>query len=166
MFTPLHRSVLDEELHINGYTLERADRGKGHYGGGGVLYYICDDIHYHRRRDLESRGIEAIIIKIFIVKSKSILQCFPFRPPNNSAYSDRNFNVKYHEMLELVVGKNIETILASDLNCNYLVPNDDEIRDGMLINGLKHLIHSPTMTTRKTKTLIDIVTLAGWSTRE
>eukprot|EP00112_Aurelia_sp_Birch-Aquarium-sp1_P000328 Seg10276.1 transcript_id=Seg10276.1/GoldUCD/mRNA.D3Y31 product="hypothetical protein" protein_id=Seg10276.1/GoldUCD/D3Y31 len=61
-------------------------------------------------------------------------------------------------MLGLATNENKETILAGDLNCNYLVPNDHkEIKDALRINGLKQLIQSPTRTTRKTKTLIDII---------
>eukprot|EP00794_Sanderia_malayensis_P020900 gene20900-22951_t len=119
---------------------------------------IRNDIQYHRRRDLESPGLEAIFIEIFIVKSRSILLCFAYRPPDNSAYNDRNFAAKFQEMLELATSENKETILAGDLNCNYLVPNDHkEIKDALRIKGFKQLIQSPTRTTRKTKTLIDII---------
>eukprot|EP00112_Aurelia_sp_Birch-Aquarium-sp1_P015852 Seg3541.2 transcript_id=Seg3541.2/GoldUCD/mRNA.D3Y31 product="hypothetical protein" protein_id=Seg3541.2/GoldUCD/D3Y31 len=61
-------------------------------------------------------------------------------------------------MLELATNENKETILAGDLNCNYLVPNDHkEIKDALRINGFKQLIQSSTRTTRKAKTLIDII---------
>ena len=72
--THLHRSVLDDELYVDGYTLERADRSKGHYGG--VLCYIRNDIQYQRRRDLESPGLEAIFHRNFHRKNKIHLAVF------------------------------------------------------------------------------------------
>ena len=127
------------------------DRGKG----TGVLYYIRNYIQYHRRKDLESPGLEAICIETFIVKP--ILLCFVYRPPDSSAYSDSVFIVKLQEMLQLTTIENKETILAGDLNCKYLVPNDlKEIKDVLQINGFNQLIQSLTRKTKNTKTLIDV----------
>ena len=47
-------------------------------------------------------------------------------------------------MLSTSVNQNKETIIASDLNCNYLVANDHkDIKDIIKINGLKQVIKTP-----------------------
>ena len=61
-------------------------------------------------------------------------------------------------MLEIEVNENKETIITSDLNCNYLIKNDQkEIKDSINLNGFKQLIDQPTRTTSTSKTLIDII---------
>ena len=51
-----------------------------------------------------------------------------------------------------------ETILAGDLNCDYLRPKDHcIIKDIIKINGLKQLISEPTRVTSISRTLIDII---------
>eukprot|EP00112_Aurelia_sp_Birch-Aquarium-sp1_P013739 Seg293.1 transcript_id=Seg293.1/GoldUCD/mRNA.D3Y31 product="hypothetical protein" protein_id=Seg293.1/GoldUCD/D3Y31 len=145
-----------EELEIDGYDLVRKDREKGEYGG--VSCFIRSDIKYRRRRDLEIAGLEAIWIEIFVVRSRSILVCFSYKPPDSSDYIDKNFTAKFRDMIETATSENKETLLAGDLNCNYLVPNDHkEIKDIIRINGLKQVIELPTRITKTTKTLIDII---------
>ena len=61
-------------------------------------------------------------------------------------------------MLEVGVNENKETIIAGDLNCNYLIKNNKkEIKDAINLNGLKQLIDQPTRTTSTSQTLIDII---------
>ncbi len=63
-------------------------------------------------------------------------------------------------MLEVGVNENKETIIAGDLNCNYLIKNDQkEIKDAINLNGFKQLIDQPTRTTSTSKTLIDIIAM-------
>ena len=149
--------IRDGELEIDGYDLVRKDRESGEYGG--VLCYIRSDIKYQRRWDLEIAGLEAIWIEILIVRSRSILVCFSYKPPDSSNHIDKHFTAKFRDMIETATCENKETLLAGDLNCNYLVPNDHtEIKDIIRINGLKQVIEQPTRITKTTKTLIDIIT--------
>ena len=61
-------------------------------------------------------------------------------------------------MLEVGVNENKETIIAGDLNCNYLIKNDQrEIKDALRLNGFKQVIDRPTRITATSKTLIDII---------
>ena len=63
-------------------------------------------------------------------------------------------------MLEVGIIKNKETIIAGDLNCNYLIKNDQrENKDAIQLNGLKQLIDQPTRTTLTSKTLINITAM-------
>ena len=80
--THLNGSINDQEIHIAGYDIVRNDCKRG--SGGGICAYIRYDLSWHRRPDLESDKIEAIWIEIFIPKSRPILICFMYRPPDTS----------------------------------------------------------------------------------
>ena len=148
--------ILTDQLLIDGYSIERKDRGNGK--GGGILCYIRNDLKWQRRYDLEVDNIECIWVEIFFVSSKSILICIAYKPPESSTYLDNNFATKFNEMLEVGVNENKETIIAGDLNCNYLIKNDQrEIKDALRLNGFKQVIDRPTRITATSKTLIDII---------
>ena len=54
--------------------------------------------------------------------------------------------------------ENKETIITGDLNCDYLKSSDHPVlKDIIKLNGFKQIISSPTRTTIKSQTLIDIV---------
>ena len=127
-------TIQDSELHIDGYITVRKDRTTGI--GEGVVCYIRDDLKWHRRTDLEQSGIECIWIELFLAKSSSILISIIYKPQD----------------------ENKETIMAGDLNCNYIVTKDHkEIKDTIKFNGMKQVITSPTRITLTSRTLIDIV---------
>ena len=62
-------------------------------------------------------------------------------------------------MIEIIVNcENKELILAGDLNCDYLLPNDHKnIKATLRLNALKQLIKQPTRITNCSKTLIDVI---------
>ena len=137
-FTETHRStsVKDVEFEIDGYTIIRKDRKSGI--GGGVLFYIREDIEWHRRDDLEVDGIECIWVEIFVKKSKSMLFCTLYKPPDSSKHLDKTFTSKLDEMITMIHHENKETIIAGDLNCNYLEQDDHKnIKDLFHINRFK-----------------------------
>ena len=125
---------------------------------GGVGCYIRNDIHWQRREDLEQKGIEAMWIEILVKNSKSFLVCIIYRPPDSSKYLDRNFEEKFDDMITTAMAENKETIIAGDMNCNYLDQlNHKAIRNTLKLNGFKQVINEATRTTIKTSTLIDVI---------
>ena len=52
----------DTNLALDGFCLERKDRG--HRRGGGVACYIRNDIEYNRLRELEDEMLEVLWIKV------------------------------------------------------------------------------------------------------
>ena len=62
----LDKTVLDEEINIDGYELARSDRNRH---GGGVACYIRNDISFNGRADF-SGEIENIFLDIFLPKTK------------------------------------------------------------------------------------------------
>ena len=80
--TKIDSSVNDEEIHINGYTLERSDRDRR---GGGVACYIRSDLSYNVRNTF-SDEIENIFVDIMLPKTKPILVVVIYRPPDKSDF--------------------------------------------------------------------------------
>lgn len=154
--THISNSVRNCDLNIPGYTFERRDRENGPHGG--VLCYIREDLIYQRRPDLNTEGIECIWIEIIIPNTKSVLVSTIYKPPENSKYTDRNFNNKLENMLSMVTTENKDCIITGDLNCNYLVPRDQNVLKNVFsTNGFTQIIKQATRTTSVSKTLIDVI---------
>ena len=78
-----------------------------------------------------------------------------YRPSDSSEYLDKNFLTYFDNMIEPVDYENKEAILTGDLNCNYLVHNNQkEMKETLCRNKLKQLIKQPTRITETSKTPI------------
>ncbi len=130
--THLKGSILDGQLEIQGYKLQRKDRNTGE--GGGVAVYIKDALCWHRRYDLETNSIECIWIELSINKSRPILLGNIYRPPDTSLHLPENFKEKLETMLERNNSEEKETLLLGDMNCDFLKESSN--------NPLKHVIAS------------------------
>ena len=69
----LNSTIIDTEVHINGYVGIQRDRTSG--AGGGEVVFVRDDLNLQRRTDLENQMIEAdslalVICKILKVNSR------------------------------------------------------------------------------------------------
>ena len=153
--THTNTSIKNAELEIPNYVLERKDRINGSHGG--VSMYLRDDVSYRRREDLEIDGLEILWVEIFIPKSKSLLVCSTYRPPDSSKYIDKNFDVKFNSMLDKISAENRETIMCGDYNINYKVANDhSDFKNLVKMHGFTQLIKSFTRITKRSQTLIDL----------
>ena len=85
---------------MSGFKIVHKDRNCG--PGGGVTFYISDDIKWKRRTDLETEEIECIWIEIEIFKGKNFLVGCMYRPPDSSNYLYKDFNKLLNEMLSKV----------------------------------------------------------------
>ena len=154
--THLNKIIKDAEVKLDGYEIVRNDRKQG--SGGGVYVLMRNGLSWLRRRDLEDDKIKAIWIEIFPQKSKQILICFSYRPPNTSSYLSNDFDPLFEDMLTTANAENKEVILARDLNCNYSKKSESKsTKEIMKTNGLKQMMKSPTRITKETATLIDIM---------
>ena len=151
----LDKTVLDEEINIDGYELARSDRNRH---GGGAACYIRNDISFSVRGDFSSE-IENIFLDIFLPKTKPILIGILYRPPDQSGFLDK---------LPTAISKtscfdNQEVYILGDLNIN-LINNQKHTPNGIKqyqefcsLHGLKQLITSPTRVTENSSSLLDHV---------
>ena len=151
----LDKTVLDEEINIDGYELARSDQQRH---GGGVTCYIRNDISFNVRGDFSSE-IENISLDIFLPKTKPILIGILYRPPDQSGFLDK---------LSTAISKtscfdNQKVYILGDLNIN-LINNQKHTPNGIKryqefysIHSLKQLITSPTRVTENSSSLLDHV---------
>ena len=145
-----------ELYHIDNYTYINRSRSTGQ--GGGVGIYIADNLKWIRRNDLENTNIESIWIEIFPPKSKSILFCTIYRPPDSSKHLHRNFEASFSEMLSLANNTLNEIIIMGDINVDFLKANDHiDIKATLSLNGLNQVLKSATRIQNDSATLIDVI---------
>ena len=155
--TWLDQSVTDNEISIDGYNITRNDRAST---GGGVCIYIKNNISYNRRTDLEKEDLEGVWIDICLKKTKPILICCLYRPPQQI-----NFNATFEETLSSIPTQT-ELIILGDMNINLndVNRNCNLKKDYLKIlrcSGLKQIIDKPTRVTELTSTLIDHILVSN-----
>ena len=69
--THMNTNISSVEVYLDGYNLERLDRGCGK--GGGVVVYVNHKLPYCRRDDLECKNIECILGSSSTTKIKKYL---------------------------------------------------------------------------------------------
>lgn len=153
--TLLNDSLPTSFINISGYTFERRDRVSQ---GGGVGAYISNSLNYVRRLDLETYDIECIWLEIFSDYTKSFIVGILYRPPNTSKHLSKNFNNNFQKTLTKINNGNKELIILGDINCNYLIKNNNKpLKDLLSLNGLIQTIKGPTRITDTTESLIDVI---------
>ena len=156
--TWLKPSILDNEIHLPGYSCVRSDRlGKV---GGGCLAYVRDGIPYRPRPDLGTSSTESCVVEISRPKCKRLLIWTIYRAPDlnmESFVQDLDTSLS-------ALPDNIELILLGDLNVNFTGSNlnIDKTMKRKLIqvtnsHELDQLINKPTRITERSSTLIDLL---------
>ena len=79
----LDDSVLSSEIHIESYDLVRSDRNRH---GGGVAYFIRNDLSYNTKSFLPSE-LENIFIEIFLPYSKCLVVGSVYRLPSQDSFT-------------------------------------------------------------------------------
>lgn len=126
--TWLDDSILDSEISLAGYKVERKDRNRS---GGGVATYISNTITSNRRSDIEDNNIEMVCIDILLPKSKPILVCNAYRPPKDeSFYENLDHSFENCESLDQ------EIYIIGDLN------TDISHQDTSIFKKLKSFLYS------------------------
>ena len=153
--TLLNEHIPTSFINIEGYNFERRDRGAS---GGGIGLYIKNGIEYSRRLDFESADIEFICLEILSTHTRPFFVCCLYRPPDSSKHISKNFVNSFKNILSKVSAENKETIIVSDINCNYLDnENGKSIKEMLSLFGFKQCIKGPTRVTENTESLIDVI---------
>ena len=115
--TWLKPSILDNKIHLPGYTCVRSDTlGKG---GGGCMAYVRDGIPYRPRPDLGTSSTESCVIEISRPKCKTLLIWTIYHAPDlnmESFIQDLDTSLS-------ALPENIDLILLGDFNVNFTDSN-------------------------------------------
>ena len=148
--TWLDDSVSDNEISIPGFTVFRKDRNRQ---GGGVAFYIKNELMPTVNQELHKPSLEALWIYIKL-KSMKFLICSLYRPPSaDSDYLDLIFN-----NIEYATSFNENIIITGDLNidyCNEKGPNFKWLKQLENSFSMEQLVYTPTRVTPSSSTIID-----------
>ncbi|XP_042236588.1 uncharacterized protein LOC121875911 isoform X2 [Homarus americanus] len=147
----LDESVTDEQIGIEGYSLERLDRNK--YGGG-VCVYIRNDLTYNLRSDLIDNHLEGLWLEILLPKTKPILVGAFFRSPYDGQF------LEHFDRILSKISPDCETIIQGDFNICYGQEGNgsyERYKQTLDKNGYKQLINSSTVGSKVSATILDHV---------
>lgn len=155
--TFLDQTVDNETISINGYMLERKDRGESNQSivqkGGGIVIYVNNNLQYDRRNDIETHDIESIWIEIKLKNSKPFLVCSVYRPPSSTSVWFDSFSKE----IEKAFSFSDEVYIMGDINIDF---KNNELQNStwkhtIELHDLHQLIETPTRITARSETLID-----------
>ena len=154
--TKLDPTIRDEEVYVPNCDLIRKDRHTNGRNGGGVCFYIRNNINFQTREDLSSDKLECLTIQVTKPHSKPFLVSTWYRPPHSHT---EIFN-SFEQIIDKIDAEDSEVYILGDLNCNFLPDATDHcsthLRNIMDIYGLNQMIAEPTRITQASKTLIDL----------
>ena len=157
--TFLNKTIDDNTVNIEGYKIERKDRGDCHLieaeNGGGILIYIGLHINYLRRVDLESHDIESVWIEIQIKNCKSFLICSVYLPPSAKVDWFENFS----KQIEAATSNCSEIYLMWDFNVDFYngTLNNTTWKHVIELNDLNQIINQPTRVTAHSEKIINYI---------
>ena len=115
--TRLDSTISDNEMHVPGYEIVWCDRNVNGKLGGGVCFYVCQNINYSTRHNLFIDQLENLCIEIRKLRSKPFLVATWCRSPDSL--------IDKFSYFETFVGKidaeNVEYYLMGDLNCGCIL---------------------------------------------
>ena len=86
----LDASIHDNDYFLYGYYFYRLDRNRH---GGGVLFYINEQLESHPLKHLSDSNYESLWIKVYLSKTKPIFLSVVYRPPSNGSDLDSTENL-------------------------------------------------------------------------
>ena len=117
--TKLDNSILNNEVHLDGYEIIRKDRYTNGRNGGGVCIYVHNNLNYRIRNDLMNENLEFLMIEISKLRSKPFQLGTWYRLPN----SQRKLLNLFEDSIERIDTENSELYLLGD--CNLLSHDHD-----------------------------------------
>ena len=75
--------VMDSEIEVSGYVVQRKDRERS---GGGVCMYIRSGLAFNPHTELSTDQLETLWIKIILPKTKPVLVCVCYRTPHQNDF--------------------------------------------------------------------------------
>ena len=105
----LDGTISDTEVYIPGYIIIRKDRSRS---GGGVAFYIRENLSYTNRIDLVPDTLEIICVEINLPHSRSFLVSTWYRPPS----AEMQLFDEYEKFIQRCDIEHKQLILMGDIN--------------------------------------------------
>ena len=119
--TKLNQDICDELLQIDGFQkIIRKDRSRH---GGGVAILVKNGIKCQKRDDFNS-DIEFLSVELDIKYVKAIVVTTIYRPPESKV----EWFKRAEELISRIDIEGKESILAGDMNCDLLKPQDNDTK--------------------------------------
>ena len=155
--TWLTTDISDDENNIPGYLIARKDRSNSSkLRGGGVMFYVRENVHFTLRADLTPSESEYIWIEITRPTCKPLLVASIYKPPDTSvSHLINSLNRHFVD-----ISDRYNTVLLGDYNVDQLSRNNQNklmLGSFAIENDLKQLIKTSTRVTQNSKTLIDLI---------
>ena len=152
--TKINPMLQDKQFRLDGYHFLRQDRRKSK-AGGGLAFYVRDDIKFQRLPSLESSSIEVMVIKVNI-QNANYLILLTYRPPHTPL---NHYYDKLGSVMEKSLIKTSNIVVIGDLNCDLLKSGysrpKEYLTSFMSDFGLTNLVKHPTRP--DSGTLLDVV---------
>lgn len=152
--TNLDDSLEDSKLDIKNFFFYRKDRNSN---GGGVGFYVKDDIRFKRRSDLDHEDLEMIWIEILMADNRPALVGCCYRTSSSKiAYLS-----KICRKIEVVSNEKKDMFLLGDFNIDWLKESAKKTRIDFAssVCNMNQIIEEPTReeetSSRSTSTCID-----------
>ena len=155
--TKLDANILDDEIKIDGYVSYRLDRNRH---GGGVLFYVNNQLESHLLKHLTDSKYESLWIKVCLDKTKPIFLSVVYRPPSKGSDLESTDQLcAYLKECDSKLPQIKEVFICGDLNCNMMsrYALSSKIKDLCSSLSLKQLIEEPTRVTPHSSTLLDLI---------
>ena len=154
--TKLDANILDDEIKIDGYVSYRLDRKHG----GGVLFYVNNQLESHLLKHLTDSKYESLWIKVCLDKTKPIFLSVVYRPPSKGSDLESTDQLcAYLKECDSKLPQIKEVFICGDFNCNMMsrYALSSKIKDLCSSLSLKRLIEEPTRVTPHSSTLLDLI---------
>ena len=155
--TKLDANILDDEIKIDGYVSYRLDRNRH---GGGVLFYVNNQLESHLLKHLTDSKYESLWIKVCLDKTKPIFLSVVYRPPSKGSDLESTDQLcAYLKECDSKLPQIKEVFICGDFNCNMMsrYALSSKIKDLCSSLSLKQLIEEPTRVTPHSSTLLDLI---------
>ena len=155
--TKLDANILDDEIKIDGYVSYRLDRNRH---GGGVLFYVNNQLESHLFKHLTDSKYESLWIKVCLDKTKPIFLSVVYRPPSKGSDLESTDQLcAYLKECDSKLPQIKEVFICGDFNCNMMsrYALSSKIKDLCSSLSLKQLIEEPTRVTPHSSTLLDLI---------
>lgn len=151
--TCLTENILDKEINIQGYRLERVNSDSRKTGG--ATLYIREDAKILTTNQICKQKNYWLVYAYIIYKKKKYLLVSLYRSPNSSKRDFEQFFQAWCE--ENIIDENCIVLIVGDFNIDYRTDESGSFKEILIDVGLKNIVFNTTRSGRDKDSIIDLV---------